>query len=236
MRRWAELVAAATLLTRLPLGGLAQAHPPPSDTVWAFPLVGLLPGLIGAAVLSAAMTLGCPQALAALWSLAALTLATGALHEDGLADTADGFGGAHERARKLDIMRDSRIGSFGALALLFSVTIRAAALAVTPHPVRAVVIAAVLARGAMLLPLLLLHPARAGGLGAMLAARSTTRTIAGLLLAAAMGLTATWAFAAALLAGSVMTALTRRQIGGYTGDTLGATEQLAECAALTVLA
>ena len=68
-------------------------------------------------------------ALTAGWALAALVLLTGGFHEDGLADTADGFGGGRTRERKLEIMRDSRIGSYGALALVLSVGIRAAALA-----------------------------------------------------------------------------------------------------------
>ncbi len=244
MRRWAELVGACTLLTRLPVGGLAAAHPPPGDCVWAYPLAGALAGGLGAGVLSLAMAAGLPQPLAAGWALAITVLLTGGLHEDGLADTADGFGGGRTPERKLAIMRDSRIGSFGALALLFSAGLRGTALSLSPRPALALLLAGVLGRGAMLLPLLLLRPARPDGLAASLGQRQAGRlatglavaATGGLAVAATTGLGASAATAAAGLAGLLVAGLARRQVGGYTGDVLGAAEQAAECAALTVLA
>ena len=149
---------------------------------------------------------------------------------------ADGFGGGRTVERKLAIMRDSRIGSFGALALVFSVLLRAAALGLSPHPVRAVLLAAVLGRGAMLVPLLLLRPARTEGLAAMLGDATAGRSVAGLAITAVAAIWAPGAGVAALVAGLAVAALARRQIGGYTGDVLGAAEQAAECAALSLLA
>jgi adenosylcobinamide-GDP ribazoletransferase len=235
MTRWAELVGAATLLTRLPVGGLTRTHPPAASCVWAYPVVGALVGGIGALALAIGMRLGLSQPIAAVWALAATVLATGGLHEDGLADTADGFGGGRTVDRKLAIMRDSRIGSYGALALGFSLTLRLAALALSAHPALAMILAGLLGRGAMLLPLLLLRPARADGLAASLATPGRTAIIAGLLIAAAASWFAPAAGLAALLSGLALTALARRQIGGYSGDVFGATEQLAECAVLSVV-
>ncbi len=236
MKRWAELVGAVTLLTRLPVGDLTPRHPPPEDCVWAYPLVGAIVGAAGSVVLAAGLALGLPQSLAALWALLATVLVTGGLHEDGLADTADGIGGGRTRERKLAIMRDSRIGSFGALALLFSLLLRGTALAVSPHPVQAILLVSVLGRGAMLLPLLLLAPARPEGLAHSLSSARRTSIIAGIGLSALAACSAPAVGLAAVAAGLAATRLAGRQLGGYTGDVLGATEQAAECFALTMLA
>lgn len=233
--RWAELVGALTLLTRLPVARWCATHPAPQACVWAYPLAGVVAGLIVALVLAAGLAIGLAQPLATLWALAVAALLTGGLHEDGLADTADGFGGGRTTERKLAIMRDSRIGSFGALALVFSVLIRGSALALSHQPVQAVLLAAVLGRGAMLIPLLLLRPARTDGLAATLQGR-WGRATAGLALLIPAALWSPQAALAACLAGVAVSALARRQIGGYTGDVLGAVEQLAECAALTAAA
>ncbi len=233
--RWSELVAAATLLTRLPVGRLTATYPAPADCVWAYPLIGALIGMLGAAVIATAFLMGLPQPLAALWALAATSLLTGALHEDGLADTADGFGGGRTRDRKLAIMRDSRIGSFGALALLFSLLLRATALALVTHPVRALPVILALSRGAALIPMLLLTPARTDGLGHAVHAPHRRPIISGLVFAIAAALLAPAAGLAALMAGLIMVRLAARHIGGYTGDVLGATVQLAECLALSAM-
>lgn len=234
MKRWAELAGALTLLTRLPVWRWSATHPAQAACLWAYPIAGLIVGGVQAAVLAGAMAAGLPQPLAGVWVLALGALLTGALHEDGLADTADGLGGGRTAERKLAIMRDSRIGSFGALALLFSVAIRGTALAVGHHPVQALLMAAVLGRGAMLIPMLLLRPARTSGLAATL---GTGRgpAIAGLALSALAALWSPAPAAGSCLAALAVSALARRQIGGYTGDVLGAVEQAAECAAFTAI-
>src|ERR1019366_4569859 len=108
------------LLTRLPVGWFSGTQAPAgiADAVWAFPIAGAVVGGIGGGVFWGCSALGLPPAVAAVWTLVATLLVTGALHEDGLADTADGFGGGRTREQKLEIMRDSRIGSFGALAVM----------------------------------------------------------------------------------------------------------------------
>src|SRR5215469_1055652 len=125
-----ELVAALTFLTRLPLGRARADAPPPSlaDTVWAFPVAGVVIGAIGGIAYAIARGLALPALAAALIAVATTALVTGALHEDGLADTADGFGGGATREAKLDIMRDSRVGSYGACALTLSLMLRWSAL------------------------------------------------------------------------------------------------------------
>jgi adenosylcobinamide-GDP ribazoletransferase len=233
-----ELVGAVMVLTRLPIGGLSRPAIEPSACVWAYPLVGIFIGAVGGAVFSVGSFLTLPPLISAICAVAAMVMATGGLHEDGLADTADGLGGGRSRERKLDIMRDSRIGSFGALALILSVTLRVAAASTLAQPapvITALIVAAVAGRGAMILPLLALQPARNDGLAAPLAATSRSRLWIGLLLTTFVALLPHGlpAWLAAAAAGCFVAWLARRQIGGYTGDILGAVEQVAECAAMT---
>ncbi len=243
----AELAAAFMLLTRLPVGWFAGNRVPPDQAfcIWAYPVVGAAVGGIGALAYLLCARIGMTPALAAVWTLAALLLATGALHEDGLADMADGFGGGRSPERKLEIMRDSRIGSFGALALLLSVAIRVVSVSALVQPGRvapALVAAGALARGGIGLLLLALPPARPDGLAAALRERRPARTAMGPALAAAVAVAllplrlALGAVAAGGLAALALAALTRRQIGGYTGDVLGACAVVVECVVLTLLA
>ncbi len=238
-----SLVAALLLLTRLPVGRLRAA--PPGEGVWAFPLVGALVGGLGGAVFWAARALALPVPLASVWCLAVLVLATGGLHEDAAADTADAFGARATTARRLEIMRDSRIGSFGALALLLTLGIRSTAIAAIGRPAAvaaALAASGAVARAAMLGPLMWLRAARPDGLAASLGRPSPAAV------AAALGIAALAAFvllrpgpaAGTLVLGAAValgfSALVRRLVGGYTGDVLGACEQAAECAILSLLA
>src|SRR5258707_9364110 len=102
---------------------------------WAFPVAGALVGGAGALTYAIASGIRLPSALAATLALGATLLITGCLHEDGLADTADGLGGGRDRARKLEIMRDSRLGTYGACALMMSLLLRWTALAAMAGPV-----------------------------------------------------------------------------------------------------
>jgi adenosylcobinamide-GDP ribazoletransferase len=235
-----DLRAAFGLLTRLPAG--SGAIPPNlARCVWAFPVVGLVVNGLAAAVYWGATGIGMPPLLAAGWALTVMMLLTGGLHEDGLADTADGFGGGRTPARKLEIMRDSRIGSYGALALTMSLLIRASAIAAIAHPI-ALVPAGMLGRAAMILPLRLLAPARDEGLGAAVRRPSIANAAAGLALAGVATLVvlplrpAATAIIIATVAALILTRLARSQVGGHTGDVLGATELVTECAVFTVIA
>jgi len=222
-----------------PLGGRSFAA-----AIWAAPLAGLAIGVLGALAYALAFSLGLPPWPAALVALAATLLTTGCLHEDGLSDMADGFGGGKTAEQKLAVMKDSRIGTFGACALLLSLLLRASALAAIASP--AGVFAALLAaHGASraLLPLFLriVPPARADGLGAgvgAVAARSAEAALAlGFLCLLPLGFLP--AVAAALLLAAAFLILRRlalRQIGGQTGDVCGALQQAGEILVLLAAA
>jgi adenosylcobinamide-GDP ribazoletransferase len=238
--RLTEAQLALMMLTRLPAGRLTVA-PALGASVWAFPLVGGLVGAISAAVLLAAMWLGVAPALAAGLSLAAGVLVTGGLHEDGLADCADGFCGARARARKLEIMRDSRIGSYGALALVLAFGLRwqgLAILAVDGRAALALIALGISSRAGLGLALRLLPAARGDGMGK--AAAGVSGVAAGMAVSfGVVALLALGAPVAILWIGLVQAGfgwLALRQIGGQTGDVLGALVMLGEIAGWLVLA
>ena len=202
-----------------------------------FPLVGAMIGAAGGLVFASGTWLGLPPMLAALLAIAAQILLTGGLHEDGLADVADGFGGGRTRADKLRIMRDPRIGSFGALALVLAVLARIGALAGLAEP--ALAAAVLIAGGAASrapLPVLMvmLPPARDEGLAAGAGRPHPLRAAAGVAVAVLMALAllsppmAASGVVAAACGALLLVPLARHQIGGHTGDVLGAAQQLAE--------
>lgn len=238
--------------TRLPTPAAAGAHAPPDFEAsgWAVPLVGALVGLIGGGALLVVFRLGLSPLLAATGAVATMALITGALHEDGLADFIDGVGGGATSERKLAIMRDSRLGSYGALALCLTSLLRIFALAALAQrsplsAAAALIFAGAASRSAGLLPMSLLEPARADGAGASATAPSLRAlgAMAGktLLFASPSLLTglgpvlALSAFALAYATSALVAQCARRQIGGYTGDVLGAAQQAAEIIVLMTL-
>lgn len=241
-----QFAAAVGLLTRLPIWRAIPDSPANfAASVWAYPIVGALVGGIGAGIYAVCWRLGLPPVLAAIWALVGVVLTTGALHEDGLADTADGLGGGSTAERKLAIMRDSRIGSFAALALIAAMAARGGAMAAIGTPVTvavALVVAGGLSRAAMIVVLLACRPARRDGMAAGLAEVPRAEAALGLGGAALLAFclvsasTATIALALALGIAVGAAALARRQIGGHTGDILGATAVVVECAVLSLLA
>ena len=234
-----DIVVAFQFLTRLPMPRVAFVPGSLARAAALFPLVGLALGA-GAALLQRLLAPHLGRTLAALAVILALVLATGALHEDGLADAADGFGGGRDRDHTLLILRDSRIGSYGALALVFSVLARLLLLAaIPPGHVAAYLIAALTLSRWTSLPLSLLPAARAqGGQGARLAQHASRATLlAGSLLAAIISLVALRraALAPVLLTAAIVALSARfyrRRIGGVTGDCFGATIQITEIAVL----
>jgi len=232
--------------TRLPL-----PHPTPVDgarlarATWALPLAGALIGVFGALAYGLAHALRLPPLAAAALALAATVATTGCLHEDGLADTADGFGGGGTREHKLEIMRDSRIGSYGATALALSLLLRFAALASLADAwsaAAALVAAHASARAVLPAFMRAVPPARRDGLSAD-AGRPTPASAAVAALLGAAALAFGLAPAAALIglvvlaaAAAAMGCLSLRQIGGQTGDVIGALEQVGEAAILLVAA
>ena len=185
-----------------------------------------------------------PPLAAALVAVLAGVLLTGALHEDGLADTADGLGARGGRDKRLEVMRDSRSGAYGVLALVFSIGLRGAALAAAPSALAglgALVAAAAWSRALIPAAMQIMPPARADGLGAGAgqpdATIAATAAMLGIALAlAGLGLAAPLAVLAALAAAWGVVVLARRQLGGFTGDVLGAIQQCAEAAMLLAAA
>lgn len=240
-----EIAAAAIFLTRLPV---RFDGPMPADlhgrALGWYPVVGAGLGLAAGAVYAVATLLGLTSTAAALLALGVQVMVTGALHEDGLADVADGFGGGRDKMAKLAIMRDSRLGSYGVLALLFSLGLRWSALAALADPLA--VAAALIGAGALsraMVPAVYgyLDPARTDGLAAELGAPPGTRIAMALALGIclaglALGPVALPVLAAAIVAALAIAELARAQIGGHTGDVLGACQQAVEIAVLLVLA
>lgn len=215
------------------------------------PVAGVLIGLCPALTLALSIGLRVSSSIAALLSIAVAVLVTGALHEDALADCADGFGGGATKDRKLEILRDSRIGAYGTVALVLSLMLRATALADLTErglglSMAALVAVAAMSRTASLLPLALLRPARADGSGAAAAGPSARNLAMAILLAivasastllcgAGLARLVTAVATAAILA-LTMCAIAWRQIGGQTGDVAGATQQIVEIGTLLVFA
>src|ERR671937_717221 len=124
----ADIAAALLFSTRLPLPRAAAITGADiARASWALPVAGAVVGLMAAVVYWLARGTGLPPFVAAALTVAATLVAAGCLHEDGLADVADSFGGG-TRGRKLEIMRDSRIGTYGVCALFVSLLLRASAL------------------------------------------------------------------------------------------------------------
>lgn len=229
------------LMTRLPAGRLSGAVPGLGQAAWAFPLAGLAVGGIVACVFAAGGWLGWTAPVAAGVALVAGLLATGGLHEDGLGDVADGFGGGHTRERKLEIMKDSRLGSYGAIALVMALGLRWMLLAQVGR-VGAIVALAVTSRAVLVAALAVMPAARADGLGRAAAGVGVWRVGVGLVLGVvALGAGLPW-LAAVKVAVAMVAAvvalglLARRQIGGQTGDVLGAMQVVGEIAGWLVLA
>lgn len=241
-----DLRLCLSLLTRLPLPGAPEPAPGTLGRALRLaPLAGALIGLLAAAGFWLAVGLGLPPLAAGLLAVGVGILATGALHEDGLADTADGFGGGVGAARKLEIMRDSRLGSYGALALMLSLGLRAAALDGLARPAAAaagLIAAHALSRAVFPLLLSALPPARGDGLAAGAGQPPADAVVLALALGAALALLALGlgpglvAVAVAGLATLAVAALARAQIGGHTGDVLGAAQQTLEAAVLLTAA
>ena len=240
-----DVVLALGLLTRLPLRvGHESALARGARAAWAWPVagaaVGLLAGLAG--TLGAAFGLAAP--FAAGIALGVSVLLTGAMHEDGLADSADGLWGGPDRARRLEIMKDSRTGAYGVIALVLALGLRWAALTLLVEAgglVLAMAAAGALSRAPMAVLMHALPNARGSGLAERVGRPPRETAMLGIAVALAIGLVAAgWAVVAAALWAGLATllvaAVARARIGGQTGDILGAAQQMAEIAVLAALA
>jgi adenosylcobinamide-GDP ribazoletransferase len=240
LRELEYFLGALGFFTRLPIPAwVGHDEARLSRAIRYFPAVGLLVGLVAALVWVAASLIW-PKPIALLLALAATLLVTGAFHEDGLADTADGFGGGWEKARILEIMKDSRLGSFGAIALAMSLLGRFMALLELPDDwIAAALIAAhVVSRFAAVVLIRFLDYAREDALAK---SRAVAQHVSNPDFRVALATTALACLPLVLLFGNLLFALFlvavvifwlarlfRRWLGGYTGDCLGATQQAAE--------
>lgn len=246
-------LVALQFLTRVPVP-LGAAWQPEwlQQCARHFPGVGLLVGGFGALVLAAASALW-PLPVAVLLSMAATVWLTGAFHEDGLADTCDGLGGTVSRERALQIMKDSRIGTYGAAGLVLVLLLKAALLLALAQQALAAVLVALplahaLSRGAAVLLLRLLPYAgdaeQAKAKPLVQGIGTPGLAVAGLWMLLALMAGARWLPLPALLAAVAALAMVlagmarwlRRRLGGFTGDTLGAAQQVAELAVYLALA
>lgn len=249
----ADLAGMVRFYSRLPVPVVSaedrpEAMPAFFRAVMVLPFAGIIIAIPSALVLGLGAFVGLPPMLAASLALAVQLIVTGALHEDGLADTADGFGGGRDKARKLEIMKDSRLGSYGASALVLSLVARVAAwsaLLTLAGPLLSALIlmaTAGLSRVAAMAVMCQLPPARVDGAGnavGLLPRRPVAVGVAiGALLFTAAALPATTAFnvlvAFALLAVAVggVIRIADHHIGGQTGDVVGTAQQAGELAVL----
>ncbi len=229
------------LLTRLPLPAIRR--PQGAEAAWAWPMVGVVIGTLNAVVAGVLLWLHVPVTVTAAAVLAVNAIFTGALHEDGLADTVDGFFGGWTRERRLEIMKDSHIGSFGTLALIVTVLARWSALVVIlTGPLWGLIAVAALSRAPMAAVMAALPNARGKGL-AQTVGRPDRGAVAGaivlgFLVAGVMTgpVTALLMIAVVAVVTAALALTAQARIGGQTGDVLGAVQQVAEVAALTALA
>jgi adenosylcobinamide-GDP ribazoletransferase len=237
----AEFAVVTAFFTRIPVAAPTCRGGWLAEAAWAFPLVGAGIGAVAALAFLVAQLVGLgdlPVALSAVFAGIALT---GALHEDGLGDTADGLVGGHDRDHALAVMRDSRLGTFGVLAIVLSVLLRTAALARigdAVHAGLALIAAHAASRGALPVAMRVMAPARADGLGVEAGRPSAPAAIASVTISVLISLAAFGPTRGAIALGaagaSVFAAgmLAQRRIGGYTGDVLGAFQQIGEIVVL----
>lgn len=253
-----QVRTAFTFLTRIPVPPRRTVGPPgPEQTgvsdeqhaaqlrgaLGWFPLVGAVVGALAGGTWWLA-SLALPPSVAAVLAVAVAVAATGAFHEDGLADTADGLWGGWSRERRLEIMRDSRVGTYGALALVLAVLLLVSTLASLPVPIgaRALVVAHLSSRYVVLPLLATLPAARQDGHGAALAAPpgAAAWVAATVTLLVVGGLAAGWwttiVLAAALASATAVGRLALRLVGGVTGDVLGAANHVALLAGMLAVA
>lgn len=235
----ADIAEAFGLLTRLPVRSLGARG---AKAGWAWPLAGAFVALMAGIAGFVAFGIGLPAGFAAAISLAVMIILTGAMHEDGLADCADGFWGGWTPERRLEIMKDSRIGAYGVIALILSLLMRWSLLVVLIQagaPVGPLVAAAALSRAPMLAVMWFVPGARWGGLsqrtgrpgGETVLLAGIVAMLVALIIVGFAALPAALGVAAAAVA---ISGLAKAKIGGQTGDVLGAVQQLSEIAALVV--
>jgi adenosylcobinamide-GDP ribazoletransferase len=238
-----DIAAGFSLLTRLPVPvdhELAAIRA--AAAAWTYPIVGATLGAIAATVAGFSLWLGAPTGIAAALALAVLVLLTGAMHEDGLADSADGLGGGRDKDHSLAIMKDSRIGAYGAAALFIGLIARWSGIEALGGSglFWSLITVGAVSRLPMVLAMFLMPLARTSGLSAGVGAPPVQSVFAAAAIALAISVFALgWGGLVvsffALTAPLPLFWLAHKKINGQTGDVLGGSQQLAEIAALAAV-
>lgn len=231
-----DIRVALSLLTRLPIRVPTDAYQRSHKAVWAYGAAGAVWAICVWAVATLAMTFGLSPLIAAGLGLTMGVVVTGAMHEDGLADCADGFWGGWEPERRLDIMRDSRLGVYGSLALILSTLLRwnlIATILADANSLLALMLAGMFARAALPVIMSRLPHARSDGLSHSVGSPSGRSVYVSFGFAALIGLVFMGASGLmiaviAAFAGGLCARLAQKKIGGQTGDVLGASAVITE--------
>lgn len=237
-----DIAVAASLLTRLPIRLPDEAYTRGAQASWAYPLAGVSIGFFATCVGLLTGWIGLPAPAVALAILATMIVTCGAMHEDGLADCADGFWGAWDRIKRLEIMKDSQIGTYGVIALVLSLAARWFGLTtlVEQDMLWALIGVAALSRAGMPVVMAALPHARDFGLSHAQGRPDRRVALAAVALSAFVGLvTIGWATIGLLVISAVAVSgvvlLAKAKINGQTGDVLGATQQVLEVLLLMAL-
>ncbi|MBG1232289.1 adenosylcobinamide-GDP ribazoletransferase [Aestuariivirga litoralis] len=243
LRPVSELLVALQFLTRLPIPFVRTVDPVPlAQSMRLFALAGALIGAVNGVVLTALSYLQLPDVMAAALAIGFGLFLTGAIHEDGLADTADGLLGGKTRERRLEIMRDSRIGTYGASALILAILCKASAYHTLGEvkPWQAILMLAAtgaFSRAMVVDMMWATRSARSDGLASMAGRPSRAAALFSIVTGGALTVWAGWfinpisgveAMAVALLITALMRRAATRLVGGQTGDICGAVQVLTE--------
>ncbi len=241
-RRIAEFQIAIMLLTRLPAGQLKSHAPGLDHAIWAYPFVGPVVGGLVCLIYAIPLQLGASPSIAAWIAFSGLVLMTGGLHFDGLADFADGLGGGADKARRLEIMRDSRIGSYGVLALICTAGLWTASVSTMNENLNwsMWIFVVTASRFFMTAAAIFLPPARSEGLGQSASGATGFMLIPStglvIILLALCGLEGLAVFIAMGLVSFGVSTWATKRIGGQTGDVLGTVQLSSETVGWVVLA
>jgi len=235
-----DLPSAIGLLSRLPV---SVGRNRGAACAWAFPVTGMILGTIAAAIGWIASAIGLSEGLTAGLALVSLVAMTGAMHEDGLADSVDGLWGGWDKTRRLEIMKDSHIGTYGVIALVLSLLLRWTALTALAHAgllTIALIAVATLSRVPMVVAMALMPHARNNGLSVGVGRVGKNTALIAVAIATPitlvlLGWSGITVIVLAAIAGTAVALIAMRKIGGQTGDILGAMQQIAEIAGLMAL-
>ena len=235
-----DIPAAFSMLSRLPVPiDHELAGERAAIATWAYPLVGAVLGLIAGIIGSLLHWFGAPAPIAAIAALGVLALLTGGMHEDGLADCADGIGGAFDIERRLEIMKDSRIGAYGAVALVLFLLARFSSMEslISTSFIPALIAVGAASRLPVVLAMYAMPNARDTGLSASVgkppeASLAIAIVITLVICFIFIGWSGIFVFGWAIIAALIMGLIALRALGGQTGDVLGAIQQWAELGAL----